>query len=94
LQSIAINPYWIGFTTIYQFFSNQCQLYLSGQHESVIVVRANGEIEIIDTDSLGFPIRLTDEINEFIFEVEIYLNLGDVVLSYANGIPEAENKSK
>lgn len=70
------------------------KLYLSGQHESVIVVRVNGEIEIIDTDSLGFPIGLTDEINEFIFEVEIHLNLGDIVLLYTDGIPEAENQHK
>ena len=70
------------------------KLYLSGQHESVIVVRVNGEIEIIDTDSLGFPIGLTDEINEFIFEVEIHLNLGDIVLLYTDGIPEAENQRK
>jgi sigma-B regulation protein RsbU (phosphoserine phosphatase) len=70
------------------------KLYISGQHESVIVVRTNGEIEIIDTDSLGFPIGLTDEITEFIFEVEIHLDLGDIVLLYTDGIPEAENQSK
>jgi phosphoserine phosphatase RsbU/P len=70
------------------------KLYLSGQHESVIIIRVNGEIEIIDTDSLGFPIGLTDEITEFIFEVEIHLNLGDIVLLYTDGIPEAENESK
>ena len=70
------------------------KLCLSGQHESVIVIRANGEIEIIDTDSLGFPIGLTDEISEFIFEVEICLNLGDIVLLYTDGIPEAENQIK
>ena len=70
------------------------KLYLSGQHESVIVVRANGEVEIIDTDSLGFPIGLTNEITEFIFEVEIYLNLEDIVLLYTDGIPEAENHIK
>jgi phosphoserine phosphatase RsbU/P len=70
------------------------KLYLSGQHESVIIIRVNGEIEIIDTDSLGFPIGLTDEITEFIFELEIHLNLGDIVLLYTDGIPEAENESK
>ncbi|PZU97384.1 MAG: serine/threonine protein phosphatase [Pseudanabaena sp.] len=69
-------------------------LYISGQHESVIVVRANGEIEIIDTDALGFPIGLTDEITEFVFELEIHLDLGDLVLLYTDGIPEAENKNK
>ena len=70
------------------------KLYISGQHESVIVVRSNGEIEIIDTDSLGFPIGLTDEITEFIFELEIHLDLGDIVLLYTDGIPEAENQNK
>jgi sigma-B regulation protein RsbU (phosphoserine phosphatase) len=70
------------------------KLYLSGQHESVIVIRSNGEVEIIDTDSLGFPIGLTDEITEFIFELEIHLGLGDIVLLYTDGIPEAENQSK
>ena len=52
------------------------KLNISGQHENVIVVRNNGEVEIIDTDSLGFPIGLTDEITEFIFELEIHLDLG------------------
>jgi phosphoserine phosphatase RsbU/P len=69
-------------------------LNLSGQHESVIVFRKNGEIEIIDTDSLGFPIGLTDEITEFIFELKIDLNLGDVVVLYTDGITEAENSHK
>ena len=78
--------------TLLDYHDNK--LYISGQHESVIVVRANGEIEIIDTDSLGFPIGLTDEITEFIFELEIHLDLGDIVLLYTDGIPEAENQSK
>ncbi len=66
-------------------------LSLSGQHESVIVARHNGKMEIIDTDALGFPIGLTPEITEFIFEVKIDLQLGDVVVLYTDGITEAEN---
>ncbi|TYQ28151.1 SpoIIE family protein phosphatase [Pseudanabaena sp. UWO310] len=69
-------------------------LHLSGQHESVIVIRDSGDIEIIDTDALGFPIGLTDEISEFIFETAINLNLGDVVVLYTDGITEAENHTK
>jgi len=69
-------------------------LRLSGQHESVIVVRVSGDVEIIDTDSLGFPIGLTDEISEFIFEVSINLELGDVVVLYTDGVTEAENATK
>jgi sigma-B regulation protein RsbU (phosphoserine phosphatase) len=69
-------------------------LNLSGQHESVILIRADGGIEIIDTDALGFPIGLTDEISEFIFELNINLNLEDLVVLYTDGITEAENASK
>ncbi|WP_055073609.1 SpoIIE family protein phosphatase [Pseudanabaena sp. 'Roaring Creek'] len=69
-------------------------LHLSGQHESVIVIRDSGDVEIIDTDALGFPIGLTDEISEFIFETAINLNLGDVVVLYTDGITEAENSTK
>jgi serine phosphatase RsbU (regulator of sigma subunit) len=41
-------------------------LKLSGQHEEMIVVRADGKLECIDTRDLGFPIGLVEEIGEFI----------------------------
>jgi GAF domain-containing protein len=41
-------------------------LKLSGQHEEMIVVRADGKLECIDTMDLGFPIGLVEEIGEFI----------------------------
>ncbi|MDX1976921.1 MAG: SpoIIE family protein phosphatase [Pseudanabaenaceae cyanobacterium bins.68] len=69
-------------------------LHLSGQHEQVIVVRADGEVELIDTDELGFPIGLTPEIQDFIFEVSIELETGDLVVLYTDGITEAENAAK
>lgn len=37
---------------------------------------------------------LTDEIRQFIFEVKINLNLGDIVLLYTDGITETENSQK
>ncbi len=43
------------------------RLRISGQHEHVILVRAsNGQIELIDTKDLGFPIGLDEEIEAFI----------------------------
>ncbi|MEK8021122.1 MAG: SpoIIE family protein phosphatase, partial [Candidatus Parabeggiatoa sp.] len=68
------------------------QLYLSGQHEEMIVVR-NGELELIDTLDLGFPIGLDEEIAEFVHQVTVPLNAGDVVVLYTDGITEAENLS-
>ncbi|MEP6520097.1 AAA family ATPase [Microcoleus vaginatus] len=69
-------------------------LKLSGQHEEVIVVRADGTLECVDTMDLGFPIGLVEEIGEFISQTEVQLNSGDVVVLYTDGIPEAKNINK
>jgi two-component system, sensor histidine kinase ChiS len=68
----------------------QNQLYLSGQHEEMIVVR-NGELELVDTMDLGFPIGLDEDIAEFVNQIKVSLNPGDVVVLYTDGITEAEN---
>ncbi|HEY9628803.1 MAG TPA: AAA family ATPase [Coleofasciculaceae cyanobacterium] len=65
-------------------------LSLSGQHEELIVVR-NGIVEQIETIDLGFPIGLEPEIAQFVNQVQIQLNPGDVVVLYTDGITEAEN---
>lgn len=70
------------------YFENQ--LYISGQHEELIVVR-QGELELIDTMDLGFPIGLDKQIANYISQTTIPLNSGDVVALYTDGITEAEN---
>jgi serine phosphatase RsbU (regulator of sigma subunit) len=69
------------------------KLDLSGQHEELIVVRANGELERIDTIDLGFPIGLEESIVDFVAQTQIDLKLGDVVVLYTDGVTEAENSS-
>ncbi|MEK0180391.1 AAA family ATPase [Microcoleus anatoxicus] len=69
-------------------------LKLSGQHEEMIVVRADGTLECVDTMDLGFPIGLVEEIGDFVAQAEVQLNPGDVVVLYTDGIPEAKNISK
>ncbi|MCP5101414.1 MAG: SpoIIE family protein phosphatase, partial [Chloroflexi bacterium] len=64
---------------------------LVGQHESVIICRANGDVEEIDTIDLGFPIGLEDNIDDFIFSKQFELAPDDVILLYTDGITEAEN---
>ena len=64
---------------------------LSGQHEEIILVRADGEVERIDTVDLGFPIGLDADIAEFVAQQTIPLSSGDVVVLYTDGITEAEN---
>lgn len=67
------------------------KVLLSGQHEETIVVRSNGELELIDTINLGFPIGLAEDISAFVGEKELDLAQGDLIVLYTDGITEAEN---
>ena len=69
-------------------------LNFSGQHEEIVVVRANGEVERIDTIDLGFPIGLEENISDFVSSAQLQLHLGDIVVLYTDGITEAENINK
>ncbi len=70
------------------------KLSVSGQHESILVIRHNGEIQEIDTIDLGFPLALEEDITPFVGVTELVLQPGDVVLLYTDGITEAENPLK
>ncbi|MEG3889390.1 AAA family ATPase [Microcoleus sp. Z1_A1] len=67
---------------------------ISGQHEEIIVVRTDGNIERIDTIELGFPLGLEEDIADFVSQVQVHLNPGDVVVLYTDGITEAVNINK
>ncbi|MEM9485513.1 MAG: SpoIIE family protein phosphatase, partial [Cyanobacteria bacterium P01_F01_bin.116] len=69
----------------------QGTLYLSGQHEDVLIVRANGSLEQIDTVNLGFPIALEEDIDDFLAHTQIHLETNDVVVLYTDGITESRN---
>jgi sigma-B regulation protein RsbU (phosphoserine phosphatase) len=69
-------------------------LSLSGQHEEVIIVRSNGEVEQIDTIDLGFPLGIVDNIADFVAQQHIQLNSGDVAVLYTDGITEATNTQR
>jgi sigma-B regulation protein RsbU (phosphoserine phosphatase) len=65
-----------------------------GQHEEVLVIRKNGNLERFDTIDLGFPIGLEANIDAFINRVDIELEPGDGIVLYTDGITEAENDNK
>lgn len=69
-------------------------LRLSGQHEELILVRATGEVERIDTIDLGFPLGLEQDITAFVAETALELHRGDVVVLYTDGITEAMNAER
>ncbi|MBS0015958.1 MAG: SpoIIE family protein phosphatase [Arthrospira sp. SH-MAG29] len=70
------------------------KFYLSGQHETLIIVRNNGDIDQIDTLDLGFPIGLEEDISDFISQVEVKVNPGEIIVLYTDGIPEAINEEQ
>jgi sigma-B regulation protein RsbU (phosphoserine phosphatase) len=73
---------------------SQGRVSISGQHEETIIVRNGGKVERIDTMDLGFPIALDDDIAEFISQISIELKLGDGIVLYTDGIPEAQDIKK
>jgi sigma-B regulation protein RsbU (phosphoserine phosphatase) len=66
-------------------------LQVSGQHETLLVFRADGSIATIDTLDLGFPLGLTPDISDFVNSVDVQLESGDGVVLYSDGITEAAN---
>ena len=67
-------------------------LNISGQHEEILIVRTGGNLEIVETVDLGFPIGLEESIADFVFETQIPLAKNEVVILYTDGITEAENE--
>lgn len=66
-------------------------MIISGQHEEVIVVRANGALERIETMDLGLPIGLDCDISPFVATRKLKLEKGDVIVLHTDGVTEAEN---
>ncbi len=66
-------------------------LTIVGQHETILIARADGAVEVISTDALGFPVGMVDDISPFAAEARISIVRGDTVLLYSDGVTEAEN---
>jgi sigma-B regulation protein RsbU (phosphoserine phosphatase) len=66
---------------------------LSGQHEEVLVVRNDGEVERINTIDLGFPIGLERDIGPFVSTRDIPFESGDIIILHTDGVTEAEGPS-
>ncbi len=66
-------------------------LCLSGQHEELVLVRRNGQIETVDTFELGFPLGIESNITPFVGQIKTSLAPGEVAVLYTDGITEAVN---
>jgi predicted ATPase/serine phosphatase RsbU (regulator of sigma subunit)/tRNA A-37 threonylcarbamoyl transferase component Bud32 len=66
-------------------------LRVTGQHEDILIVRQNGEVERIDTFDLGFSVGLKADITPLVGQIELSLQPGDGIVLYTDGITEAQN---
>ncbi|GEM_PF-4524417 len=64
-------------------------LTITGQHEEVLVVRANGQVERMDTLNLGFMVGMKQDIANWVRYLEVNLQPGDGIVLYTDGITEA-----
>jgi len=64
---------------------------VAGQHESIVIQRADGRTELIDTLDLGFYVGLMADVEDYVGCVEFALGKGDFMLLYSDGITEAMN---
>ena len=69
-------------------------LNISGQHEEVLIIRKNGEVERIDTFDLGFMVGLKPDITAFVSQLEVQIQPGDGFVLYTDGITEARNSEE
>jgi serine phosphatase RsbU (regulator of sigma subunit)/HAMP domain-containing protein len=77
--------------TLLDYELGRLRLRASGQHEQVIIVRHGGQVELLDTCDLGFPLGMQADIAHFVKEAAIDLKPGDGIVLYSDGITEAQN---
>jgi serine phosphatase RsbU (regulator of sigma subunit) len=70
---------------------HQRSFLISGQHESIILCRRDGAVEVIDTGSLGFYLGMVDPLPAKVKGIELTLKPDDVMLLYSDGVSEAVN---
>jgi len=68
------------------------ELRITGQHEELIVVNREGQLQRIDTQDLGFPIGLEADITDFVGQVKLNIAVGDIVILYTDGVTEATDQ--
>jgi sigma-B regulation protein RsbU (phosphoserine phosphatase) len=62
-----------------------------GQHEAVIICRADGRLEVKDTRELGMFVGFEPDISSFIGEIKVSLDTGDLMVLYTDGVTDAMN---
>jgi serine phosphatase RsbU (regulator of sigma subunit) len=66
------------------------QLRLSGQHKSVLIVRREGQVELLDPGNAA-PLEFEDNLANFATQSSVQLQPGDGAVLYTDGLTHAEN---
>jgi len=67
---------------------------VTGQHESLIVCRRDGRIELTDTADLGLFLGFEPDISRFIDETKVVLEPGDTLVLYTDGVTDAVDERR
>jgi sigma-B regulation protein RsbU (phosphoserine phosphatase) len=65
---------------------------VTGQHESLIVCRRDGAVELTDTGDLGLFLGFEPDITPFVDETRVHLEPGDTLVLYTDGVTDAVNE--
>ena len=65
------------------------RLLISGQHEEILLVKASGDYQLVDTVNLGFPLGMVEEIGPMLDVRQVDVGQGDLVILYTDGVTEA-----
>ena len=65
---------------------------ISGQHESLVLCRSGGDVEIHDTQPLGFYLGMMADVSDTLHTLSFTLKPGDLVILYSDGVAEAANR--
>lgn len=66
---------------------------LTGQHESVIIISQNGDIQDISTQNFGMYAGLEKNVDKYLDTLDFKLELNDVMILYTDGLSEAMNSN-
>jgi len=67
------------------------QLRLSGQHKEVLIVRHDGQVELLDPTDMMAPLDFEDNVANFATQASVQLQPGDGAVLYTDGLINAEN---
>lgn len=72
-------------------FDGRDSFTVVGQNQDILVARGEGNVELVDTVSLGVPLGVREDISEQLHSLQIRLDPGQVMVLCSDGLLAAEN---